>query len=159
MNISQESIQKFNEIKEKGETLYKTIGEVYCPYFKEHITFNSKGLEHLKFKSRNYARSKDDQYIRFKILQYAPDILKITKTIQGISEQKIFELYKGNNKNEHILVEATFYEFIAIMDKVRVRVVVKQVRNNPKYFWSVIPFWKNNKMGGRRFHYGNPEYD
>ena len=30
--------------------LYRSIGEIYCPYFKEKIIFNAKGLEHLKFK-------------------------------------------------------------------------------------------------------------
>lgn len=159
MNISQESTQKFNEIKEKAEIFYKTIGEVYCPYFQEKITFNSKGLEHLKFKRKKHVRFKDDQLIRFKILKYAPDVLRLTKTIQGISEQKIFEINKANHKNEQLLVDATFYEFIAIMDKVRVRVIVKQIRNNPKYFWSIIPFWKSNKTGGRRFYYGDPEHD
>ena len=44
--------QQFNEIKQKGENFYKTIDQVYCPYFKEKISFNAQGLEHLKFKQR-----------------------------------------------------------------------------------------------------------
>ena len=43
--------QDFMAIKEKAEIFYKTIGEVYCPYFHEKISFNAKGLRHLKFKS------------------------------------------------------------------------------------------------------------
>lgn len=139
--------------------MYKKISEVYCPYFKENVSFNAKGLEHLKFNKKNHARIQSDQLIRFKILKYAPELLKQTRTIQGVSEQKIFELNRSNHKNQYFLVNAMFYEFIAVLDKVRVRVIVKQVNNGPKYFWSIIPFWKNNLNGKIKLHYGNPEDD
>ncbi|MDP1689407.1 MAG: hypothetical protein Q8L47_04775 [bacterium] len=157
MEINQE---KFNDIKKKGEELYKSLGEVYCPYFQEKINFNAKGLEHLKFKKKNHARSSEDQFIRFKILKFAPEVLKLTKTIQGISEQKIFELNRSNHRNEQILVDVMYYEFVAILEGTRVRVVIKQVGTAPKYFWSIIPFWKIGKENGKRkLHYGSPEHD
>ena len=157
MEINQE---KFNTTKENGEKLYKTLGEIYCPYFQEKIFFNAKGLEHLKFKKRHHARSLKDQYIRFIILKYAPEILKLSKTVQGVSEQKIFELNRSNHRNEQVLVDAMYYEFVAILDKTRIRVVVKQIGDGPKYFWSVIPFWKIGKEDSKRkLHYGSPEYD
>lgn len=157
MEINQE---KFDDIKKKAEELYKSLGEIHCPYFKEKINFNAKGLEHLKFKKKHHARSLEDQYIRLKILKYAPEILRLSKTVQGISEQKVFELNRSNHRNEHIMVTAMYYEFVAILDKTRVRVVVKQVGDAPKYFWSVIPFWKIGKEDGKRkLHYGSPEYD
>jgi hypothetical protein len=77
---------KFKRAKEQGEEFYKTLGKVYCPYFKEDISFNAKGLEHLKFNKKNFARPLSDQYIRFKILKFAPEVLKLTKTVQGVSE-------------------------------------------------------------------------
>ena len=153
-------IEKFNLIKEQGESLYKSLGEVHCPFFNEKIIFNAKGLEHLKFKEKNHARSRDDQYIRFKILKHAPEILRLSRTVQGVSEQKVFELNRSNHRNESILVDAMYYEFVAVIDHTRVRVVVKQVGSAPKYFWSVIPFWKMNVANGKRkLHYGSPEYD
>ena len=82
--------EQFNKLKSKSEEFYKSIGEVHCPYFKEKIIFNAKGLEHLKFKSKNHARSRDDQYIRLKLLHLAPKILELSKTIQGFSARKIF---------------------------------------------------------------------
>lgn len=145
--------------RECAEDLYRNLSDVYCPYFKEKVTFNAKGLEHLKFKKKNHARSQSDQYIRFKILKYASEVIKQTRTIQGISEEKIFELNRNNHKNESVLVDAMFYEFIAVLDKVRVRVIIKQVNNGPKYFWSIIPFWKNSHNEKRILHYGSPEED
>jgi len=154
------SDEQFNKLKLKNEELYKSIGEVYCPYFKEKIVFNAKGLEHLKFKSKNHARSRDDQYIRLKLLHLAPNILKLSGTVQGFSERKTFELNRSNHRNEKILVDVTYYEFVAVLEEVRVRVIIKKVSTAPKYFWSIIPHWKIDEVTGKRkMNYGNPEDD
>ena len=77
-----------------------------------------------------------------------------------MAELKVFDLTGSNHRNEQILVTAMYYEFVAILNKTRVRVVVKQVGDGPKYFWSVIPFWKIGKEDEKRkLHYGSPEYD
>jgi len=39
-------MENFEEIKVKGEEFYKNIGDIYCPYFKEKISFGMQGLEH-----------------------------------------------------------------------------------------------------------------
>ncbi len=154
------SEEEFEEVKEKGEALYKILGEIYCPYFKEKIIFNAKGIEHLKFKSKNHARARDDQYIRLRLLHLAPKILKLSGTIQGFSERKVFELNRSNHRNEKKLVDVVYYEFVAVLEKVRVRIVVKKVGTAPKYFWSIIPHWKVDKTNGKRkINYGNPEDD
>lgn len=152
--------EEFDKIKSKNEELYKSLGEVYCPYFKEKIIFNTKGLEHLKFKTKNHARSRDDQYIRLKLLHLAPKILKLSSTIQGFSELKIFELNRSNHRNEKMLVDVNYYEFVAVLERVRVRIIIKKIGTAPKYFWSIIPHWKIDKVTGkRRMSYGNPEDD
>jgi hypothetical protein len=153
-------VKNLDEIKKEAIFLYKNIGEIYSPYFQEKVSFNSKGLEHIKFKKRNHSRSEEDQIVRFKLLKYASEILKISRTIQGISKQKLFEPNKTNHRKELILVDVMFYEFVAIVDGVRIRIVIKQIENGQKFFWSIIPFWKiNNKDNSRKFHYGNPEID
>jgi len=146
--------------KEK-EKRYINLSAIYTAHlFNEQIVFNAKGLEHLKFKEKNHARSNADQHIRFKILKHAPEILKLSRTVQGVSEQKVFELNRSNQRNERILVDAMYYEFVAVIDHTRVCVVVKQVGTAQKYFWSVIPFWKINAINSKRkLHYGSPEYD
>lgn len=54
-------IENFEEVRAKGEELYKILNRIFCPYFKAHIYFNAKALEHLKFKRRNVARPQQDQ--------------------------------------------------------------------------------------------------
>lgn len=156
--MSETDSRDFQKIREKAEAFYKTIGEMYCPFFSEKVIFNTKGMEHLKFKGKNRARSRLDQKMRFKLLKTAVEIVSLSKTVQGISEQKIFELNRSNHRNEYLLTDVIFYEFVAVIRGVRARVIIKQIGPAQKYFWSVIPFWKfNNKTGKRVMNYGNPE--
>lgn len=150
----------FEEIKKGAESLYETIGEVYCPYFKEKIVFNVKGLKHLKFKSDRQARSRTDQYARLKLLHLAPQILKASYTLQGIWQTKQFEMLKTNSRWEYLLKEVIFYEFIAVLNNIRAKVIVKKTQGGEKHFWSIIPHWGIDKENRKRILYsGNPEYD
>ena len=152
--------EDFEKIKVEAETFYATLQDVFCPYFKEKIAFNVKGLKHLKFKSDRQARSHEDQYARLKLLHFASEALKKSYTVQGIWETKKFEAQKTNNHWEHILKEVKFYEFIAVLDNVRVKVIIKEVYGGQKHFWSVIPFWGIDKITSKRIlHSGDPEHD
>jgi hypothetical protein len=112
--------EQFKEVKEKGEILYKSFTEIYCPYFKEKITFNAQGLEHLKFKQREKARYEKDQYMRFKLIYLAPEVLKISSSVQGIWDTKRFEHIKINKKWVNVLKDVIYYEFIAVIKRNRV---------------------------------------
>lgn len=152
--------KKFERIKTEAENFYKNIGEVGCPYFNEKVAFNSKGLEHLKFLRKNHARSKEDQYTRLRLVSLAPEVIKLSRTIQGISNTKNLELWRSNKRTEIVMKPVAYYEFVAILNDIRVRVIVKQVDNGPKYFWSIIPFWKVGKNNNQRKMFnGNPELD
>ncbi len=43
--------QEFEKVRDEAQKLYQTFDAIYCPYFKEKISFNAKGFRHLKFKS------------------------------------------------------------------------------------------------------------
>ena len=136
---------------------YDSICAVYCPYFKEEVVFNAKGFEHIRFKRRNKAREEKDQYMRFRLIELAPRILAASHTLQGVLERKDFELERSHNRWDTILRNVSYYEFVAVLKEVRVRIVVKQVEGGPKYFWSIIPFWRINPETGRRLlHSGIP---
>jgi hypothetical protein len=152
--------QQFKEIKEKGEEFYKAIGEVPCPFLKEKVYFGAQGLEHLKFKRREKTRLEKDQYMRFKLLHLAPEILKASHTLQGILETKKFERVRIHNRTDTILKPVTYYEFIAVVKRNRVRIIVKQIGNGQKFFWSIVPFWgMNEETMTRILHDGMPEED
>ncbi|MDD5040934.1 MAG: hypothetical protein PHX87_06315 [Candidatus Peribacteraceae bacterium] len=119
-------LHDFDEIKRKGEEFYKTLTEIHCPYFNDKIYFNAQGLEHLKFKRHGKARPRQDQYMRFKLIHLAPAILRISKTVQGIQETKSFEKIRVHNRTDMIMKDVEYYEFIAVLEQRRVRVVIKR---------------------------------
>ncbi|MFA5806702.1 MAG: hypothetical protein WC879_18880 [Melioribacteraceae bacterium] len=158
------SIDKFNEIKNEAEKFYEDIKSVYCPYLCGNVSFNSKGWEHLIFKEWNRTRIIGDQFIRFRHLKVAPEILRQSKTLQGLWTTNKFERIKRKDGWIKILKLITYYEFIAVVDshgsKIRVKIIVKQIDEGEKFFLSIIPFWGVNKMTGERIMYsGNPEND
>jgi len=150
----------FLKIKREAKKFYKTINFVICPYFKEKIIFNSKGLKHLRFKSDKKARPHKDQYPRLKLLKYAPEILKKSHTLQGILDIKRIEAQKTNSRWEHVMKKVMYYEFIAVIDNIRIKLIVKEIQGSEKHFWSIIPFWGIDKFNSKRIlHSGNPEND
>ena len=127
-----ESIDKnFERVRAKAELSYKEIGEISCPYLNDSVSFNSKGLEHLKFKSKRKVRERRDAYMRLKNVHLAPQILKLSRTLQEKQTKKIFVDVKTNSRNEKIMKGCTYYGFTAIVEdgnfEKRLKVIVRQV--------------------------------
>lgn len=156
----QKDFDDFHEIKLKGEALYKNLESVLCPYLQKRVHFNAHGLQHLKFKRRGHARYRQDQYMRFKLLHLAPDVLKLSRTVQGIFQTRTFEKIRMHSRTEMKLVPVTYYEFVAVLGPYRVKVIVKEIDGGDPFFWSLIPFWGiETTTKRRRLHIGNPESD
>ncbi|KKP91705.1 MAG: hypothetical protein UR94_C0013G0020 [Parcubacteria group bacterium GW2011_GWA2_36_10] len=158
--------EKLNNTKTEAEKFYKEINSVYCPYLKSDVAFNTKGLEHLKFKGKNKARSALDQYVRLKLLKLAPEIIKRSHTLQEIFYTQKFEKQTINSRWENRLMNVTFYGFVAIINGARIKIIIKEIAGGNKFFWSIIPFWKNkqknsgeNTTNKKILHTGNMEED
>ncbi len=153
--------ENLEKVKKEAEKLFENTKEVECPYFKEKVAFNAKGIRHIKFKAERLARERKDQFMRLKNVHLAPTVLRMSSTLQEIQKRRIFVKVKTNTRNEKILKEATYYGFISIVKdgafEKRVKVVVRQIDGGNKHFWSIIPFWKNNKE--LKLHSGNLEED
>ena len=146
----------FSETKGNAEKLYNQIGGVFCPYLGAPIHFNRKGLDHLRFKSWNRNRPRKDQYVRFKLLHLAPDVLRQSHTLQGIHEAGEFVKVKINSRWQRELKKVEYLEFIAVLKGSRSRVIVKRIEGGDYFFWSLIPYWRHNEYG-KVMHEGNPE--
>jgi len=124
---------------------YKVIQKVFCPYFKETITFNKKGLRHLKYKSERHKRNSKDAEFRLKNIRFAKIILEKTHTLQEKYSDSVFVKTKSNNKKEMVLKNCNYYCFIAIIKNQttnqdnRFKVIVRQTQGGEKHFWSIIP--------------------
>lgn len=157
--ISEELLRKTTEV---AEMEYKSHPDVYCPYFKEKIYFNTKGFEHIKFKEWNKSRIPQDQYLRLKMLRLVPEIINKSATVQGIFDTSAWERIKRKDGWIKLMKKVTYYELVAVVGKgrVRLKVIIKEIEGGSRFFWSVIPFWKMNKNIKKKIvHEGNPEID
>lgn len=159
MSILEISDKKFEDLKIEAQLQYGNIGEVYCPYLKQKVRFNAKGLEHIKFKRFNLTRTRPDQYMRLKLLKLAPEILKASHTLQGYLKQQELERQKINSRWEKQLKQVEYYEFVAVVKEVRVKVIVKWIDGGEPFFWSLIPFWRQSDLRSRLLYDGNPSID
>jgi hypothetical protein len=132
------------------------------PYLKTKVAFNAKGLEHIKFKDRGKARSLQDQYVRLRLLKLAPQIIQESHTLQDFYETGHLEHQNTNARWQFVMLDVTYYGFVAIIKNARMKVIVKPVSGGQPFFWSLIPFWKNdtrNTENKKILHAGNMERD
>lgn len=150
--------EEFYSEKTRVDREYSQIKEVVCPYLGMKVAFNAKGLDHLKMKRWNHARSQLDQYGRLRLLHLAPEVLKKSHTLQGLDEGKRMERIKIRGKWQIVMQHVAYYEFISVTKGCRLRIIVKKVGSEQPYFWSIIPYWKQGDFRRKMFE-GNPEED
>jgi hypothetical protein len=147
--------EEFNQILVRAQQTYSTLGRIHCPYFHDSVHFNSQGLEHLRRKTWNRGREQRDQFMRLKYVAHAPEILRLSHTVQGIQETNEWERRHRHGRWEKLLVAVTYYQFVAVMNSRRFKVIVKQLPGGERIFWSLIPFWRQNQQGKRILHDGD----
>lgn len=154
-------IKHFKQIKKEAIEFYNSHEKVKCPYFSNQVYLNSKGMQHLKFKAWNKTRSIKDQYMRFKLIKYVPEIIQKSHTLQEYCERKIMERIQINSRWEERAVKVSYYGFVAIIDEIRIKIIVKETKGGEKYFWSIIPCWKQDKsvLNKKILHEGDLEKD
>ncbi len=140
----------FQKVKDSVEKLYKETVSVECPYLKDTVNFNARGLDHIKFKAWNKPRFKFDQYMRLKLFHLVPEILRRSHTVQGVWERKEWVRQKKHGKWEKIPKDVAYYEFIAVISHARIKIVIKEIEGGQRFFWSIIPFWKMNEITRER---------
>lgn len=150
---------EFYEVLGKAHELYQSLGQIRCPYFQTNVHFNARGFDHLRRKSWNRGRPRNDQFMRLRHLSRAPEILRLSRTVQGIEETHEWERRHKHGRWEKALVPVTYYEFVAVLEGRRFKVIVKQLPSGERIFWSLIPFWRQDEQGRRVLHDGDPAQD
>jgi len=151
--------KEFGHVRQTAEDTYLRIGHLNCPYFKESVHFNTEGFRHLVFKRWNRGRDRHDQFMRLKHISCAAEILRLSRTVQGILETHEWKRRHRHGRWEKVLVTVIYYEFLAVLEQRRFKVIVKQLPGGERIFWSLIPFWRQTEQGRRLIHTGNPARD
>jgi hypothetical protein len=145
-----EADKQFEKLKSDTEAYYSSVGHVKCAALNDAMVhFTSEGFNHLRY-SKKKARSKVDQAAKFKLVKRAVMLLQKTTTIQEYSERQE-EIHKKRHKKlskEWSVVG--YWGFIAIINGVRLKVVVKRIDNSKYLFWSVIPVWQSKDFQGHK---------
>ena len=66
---------------------------------------------------------------------------------------------KENKRWLHIMKSVEYFEFVAVMQEVRVRIIIKKENDGYPFFWSIIPFWRMSNRQARLLYSGNPNED
>ena len=153
--------EKLNNLQIQIKEDYDAIGVIRCPFFGEDIRFTSEGFQHLLFKGATKLKKRDKptQWMRLKLFKLTPKLLRQTKTVQEYHLQKQFITVKHHKRKEKILKNVEYWGFIAIIDARKIKVVIKQVGNGDKKFWSIIPNWRTRSSGEVLTHTGSLESD
>ncbi len=121
------------KLKKQVKDFFKQHPEINCPAFPgEKVFFNSKGMSHLFYKDLKKTSSRNLKEVKTRV-KLLPRAVKVLSLMPLIQEEREIE----RQKKIHY-----YYAFEAIVDGLRIKVIVKQVGNGQKHFWSVIPSWR-----------------
>jgi len=158
-----EDIEKVKQAKENAENEYNKIQKIWCPYLSDYVYFNTKGFNHLIFKSWNTTRTLAEQYTRLRLLCFVPEIVRKSHTLQEYDERKMFVRQKINSRWENRMKNVYYYVFVAIIKKARLKIIIKEIEGGEKYFYSLYPSWWTikgiNGQEEKKLYSGNLEKD
>ncbi len=122
--------------KDQIKKLFNEYKEVVCPAFpNERIVFNAKGINHLIYKGSRSRREESRIFANIRLLPRAVKILRV------------MPLWQEENSYIKDGTPYKFWCFEAVADERRIKVIVRQVGNGKKHFWSVIPAWSKDRYG------------
>ena len=122
--------------KQQIKTIFDQTKHVKCPAFhNERIICNAKGINHLIYKGNRSRRPKDRIETNIRLLPRAIQLLQKST------------FWQEESTHNHDTVTSHFWAFEAVVDDRRIKVIVRQVGNGEKNFWSVIPAWRKDRFG------------
>ena len=140
-----QDISNYDKMREDAHNFYQKIGIIRCPALNnEPVHFTAEGLNHLVYKSSRSERNRNDQITKFKLLSKAKTIIGITTTYQEYDESLTTVRRKRFKKIVQESATVKYWGFVAIIQNFRVKVIVRQIGNGQRHFWSVIPAWLTN---------------
>ena len=111
------------KFKEQIKIIFQQTKEIVCP------AFNGEGINHLIYKGSRSRRDEERIKINIRLLPRAIKLLTISTVWQEES------CYVKDKQTYN------FWAFEAVIDDRRIKVIVRQIGNGRKHFWSVIPAW------------------
>ena len=134
-------LPNYQEIRKDSKELYDAFGKVFSPALGQHIHFTSNGFNHLIYSGAKKERDKRTQILRFDLLERAKIILERSTTYQEYEEDIEYTRVNRYGKYVSVNLVVKYWGFVSIIDKLRIKVVARQIGNSKIEFYSVIPAW------------------
>ncbi len=134
--------ENYAAARKEAQELYAGFTTVNCPALGgEPVYFTAEGFNHLVYRGDKKERDKRVQVMKFELLNKARTIIEISTTFQEYDEgfEYVTRRKHGQKIRENVLVRC--WGLIAVIKKFRVKVVIRQIGNGKKEFYSVIPAW------------------
>lgn len=125
-----------DDYKDQMKRIFEETKIIICPTFpEEKVHLNAKGINHLLYKGNRSRRDRSRIETNLRLLPRAIRVLQLMPLAQEeTSYTKSGEIYR-------------FWTFEAVIEGRRIKVIVRQVGNGNKHFWSVIPAWRKDRFG------------
>ena len=124
---------------------YKKWLPVYSKVLNEYVVFNTKGFNHLRFRTDNTPRNKKEA-------KYKLGLLPLVRPV--IHNAPVFEKYTRRTSpvggsRKVVLKEIDYWSIVAVVGKqnVKIRVVIRRIGNGQIHFWSVM------KLHNKKTHF------
>jgi hypothetical protein len=123
-----ENTQSLKNLINTYKVKYKALPKTFCPYLKQEVEFTMSGFRHLIWKKGSIFRERSDINERFKALDYLPEIISKSGTLQ-----------------EYEKLDDEYFCFIAIIHDIKYKVIILKTHDNRYKFVSIFPRWKTGK--------------
>lgn len=126
------SFSDIYKLKQSNSDFYKTIGFLWCPAVKDTVVFNNHGWIHIRYNSKGKRRQSLDIAMRFKLLQYVPEVIKNAKLVLKKTEGMI-------TSRKGIIRKVKYYELAGKVDngKKHVTVILRRIEKGKLHYYSV----------------------
>jgi hypothetical protein len=125
-----------NRDYKKAKSYYLKIGNIFCPALNDDITFNSVGFRHL-LRKQGKRRLKNEQQRRFSLLPYAECMLTDPKAIFISTNKTIIQQITWHGRKIKTVSSAQFWNTKTTRDGHTVTILVRQINNGKKHFFSI----------------------
>ena len=128
----------YDKSKQKAKNIYSDIGWVRCHALgNEQVAFTRVGLNHLMRKGRK-TRTKTEQKRRFVLIQFVEQIITDPNAIIEYRRYDVKEVRNHHGEKVTIKSIADFWTFVAYIKDCKIKVVIRQLENAEKHFFSVM---------------------
>jgi hypothetical protein len=130
---------RLKDCLEQAKIIYSKNNEIYCPYFKQKITLNSDGFNHLQYKSNRMPRNVNAQIRKLTLLKKAIEIIPKIGTLQEY--RVMFEKIGDKRRDDFYKTkQVQYWGFYTIFPekKSKIIVVLRQIGDGKIIFWSVM---------------------